>query len=55
MTGDLANLNALDHVLNFTTLGVGIWFFIELGCLRGTIGANQYGPDPLAAAQAPTR
>lgn len=25
---------------------VGVWFFIEFGCLRGTIGANQYGPDP---------
>jgi uncharacterized membrane protein YhaH (DUF805 family) len=26
---------------------VGIWGFVELGCLRGTIGPNQYGPDPL--------
>jgi uncharacterized membrane protein YhaH (DUF805 family) len=24
-----------------------IWTFVELGCLRGTIGPNQYGPDPL--------
>jgi uncharacterized membrane protein YhaH (DUF805 family) len=24
-----------------------IWAFVELGCLRGTIGPNQYGPDPL--------
>jgi uncharacterized membrane protein YhaH (DUF805 family) len=23
-----------------------IWLFIELGCLRGTVGENQYGPDP---------
>ena len=23
-----------------------IWAFIETGCLRGTIGPNQYGPDP---------
>jgi uncharacterized membrane protein YhaH (DUF805 family) len=27
---------------------ISIWAFIELGCLRGTIGRNQYGPDPLA-------
>jgi uncharacterized membrane protein YhaH (DUF805 family) len=27
---------------------IGVWSFIELGCLRGTIGSNQYGPDPLA-------
>lgn len=24
----------------------GIWTFIECGCLRGSIGANQYGFDP---------
>ena len=27
---------------------IGIWSFVELGCLRGTIGRNQYGSDPLA-------
>lgn len=26
---------------------IAIWGFIELGCLRGTQGPNQYGPDPL--------
>lgn len=25
----------------------GIWALIELGILRGTVGPNQYGPDPL--------
>ena len=32
--------------------------FVELGCLRGTIGPNQYGPDPrsdAAGADALTR
>lgn len=24
-----------------------IWGFVEIACLRGTIGANAYGPDPL--------
>lgn len=24
-----------------------IWQFIEVGCLRGTVGDNSYGPDPL--------
>jgi len=28
---------------------IGIWAFIELGCLRGTPGPNRYGPDPLAS------
>lgn len=27
---------------------VGIWFFVEFGCLRGTIGVNRFGPDPVA-------
>ena len=26
---------------------VGIWFLIEFGCMRGTIGANRFGPDPV--------
>jgi uncharacterized membrane protein YhaH (DUF805 family) len=29
------------------TAGVGIWFFVEFGCLRGTVGANRYGADPV--------
>ena len=24
-----------------------IWFLVECGCLRGTEGPNEYGPDPL--------
>ena len=27
----------------------GIWLFIELGLLRGTVGPNRFGPDPLGA------
>jgi uncharacterized membrane protein YhaH (DUF805 family) len=26
---------------------VGLWFFVEFGCLRGTVGPNRYGPDPV--------
>jgi uncharacterized membrane protein YhaH (DUF805 family) len=29
-------------------VGVAIWFLVEFGCLRGTIGANRYGPDPVS-------
>jgi uncharacterized membrane protein YhaH (DUF805 family) len=28
-----------------------LWYFVELGCIRGTVGANQYGPDPLEAPE----
>jgi uncharacterized membrane protein YhaH (DUF805 family) len=27
----------------------GVWLFVELGCLRGTIGGNRFGPDPVSA------
>jgi uncharacterized membrane protein YhaH (DUF805 family) len=27
----------------------GLWYLIECGFLRGTVGPNDYGPDPLAA------
>lgn len=27
----------------------GIWALVELGFLKGTAGANKYGPDPLGA------
>jgi uncharacterized membrane protein YhaH (DUF805 family) len=25
-----------------------IWLFVELGCLRGSIGGNHFGPDPVS-------
>lgn len=28
-------------------LAGAIWMFVELGCLRGTVGPNRFGPDPL--------
>ena len=34
-------------VVGIASLIVGIWYLIELGCLRGTAGPNAYGPDPL--------
>jgi len=37
----------LAGVLGLTALGVSIAAFIDLGCLRGTVGINYYGPDPL--------
>lgn len=39
---------AVDYILGIALLIVGIWYLIELGILRGTVGPNQYGPDPLA-------
>jgi len=30
---------------------VGIWVTIELWFLRGTVGQNKYGPDPLGGEE----
>ena len=40
-------------VLGFLAFAIGVWAFVEMGCLRGTIGVNQYGPDPVAPATIP--
>lgn len=34
-------------IFGLASLAISIWMFVELGCLRGTMGPNQYGPDPL--------
>jgi uncharacterized membrane protein YhaH (DUF805 family) len=34
-------------ILFLVSVGISIWGFVEMGCLRGTDGPNSYGPDPL--------
>ena len=36
-------------LLGVAFAGISIWFFVEFGCLRGTVGANRFGPDPTNA------
>jgi len=38
-------------VTGLVSLGLYIWAFVELGCLRGTEGDNRFGADPLAGKQ----
>ena len=33
-------------LINFIPIIGPLWAFIELGCLRGTMGPNLYGADP---------
>jgi len=35
-------------VLRLGSFALAIWAFVELYCLRGTVGDNRFGPDPLA-------
>jgi uncharacterized membrane protein YhaH (DUF805 family) len=42
-------------VLLYISFGVTLWGLVELGAIRGTVGVNRHGPDPLAPAPAPAR
>jgi len=33
-------------LINLIPFVGGIWSFVECGCLRGTVGPNQFGADP---------
>ena len=46
LSGDSSNMIAT--VLALAAIGIAVWAFIELGCLRGSIGGNHYGADPIA-------
>ena len=34
-------------LINFVPYVGGLWAFVECGCMRGTVGSNRFGPDPL--------
>lgn len=43
----LARIGTTGALLALLWLILAIWALIWFGCLRGTVGPNQYGPDPL--------
>jgi len=45
MTADVTLL--LFKLCILSALAIGIWGFVEIGCLRGTAGYNRFGPDSL--------
>jgi len=45
MTADVTLL--LFKLCILGALAIGIWGFVEIGCLRGTAGYNRFGPDSL--------
>jgi uncharacterized membrane protein YhaH (DUF805 family) len=42
---------AVNYLISGLTVAVSVWFLIELGFMRGTIGPNRYGPDPVGLPQ----
>jgi uncharacterized membrane protein YhaH (DUF805 family) len=49
LTGTPQEPNGLGWLCTLINLGVGLWFLIDLGILKGTPGQNHFGGDPLAA------
>ena len=49
ITGDLRAQNFLDQLFVLAGTGIALWYFIELGLMRGTVGPNEHGEDPEAA------
>ena len=49
--GNIPDINAspMGTIVYLIGAAIGLWAFVELFCLRGTIGANKYGPDPLGS------
>lgn len=47
--GDPMAPNMFSTIFGLILAAVFIWYLVELGSLRGTVGSNQYGPDPIAA------
>lgn len=48
ITGDVRSTNVLDTLFLLAGTGIALWFFIELGLMRGTVGPNEHGDDPEA-------
>jgi uncharacterized membrane protein YhaH (DUF805 family) len=50
-TGAMPPVNPAMSLLSLVALAITVWAFVELYCLRGTMGSNRFGPDPLATPQ----
>jgi uncharacterized membrane protein YhaH (DUF805 family) len=53
MTMTMEDATVVAGILDLIAFAISIWAFVELGCLRGTVGMNRFGPDPLGAAATP--
>jgi uncharacterized membrane protein YhaH (DUF805 family) len=43
----VAGANAIGYGFSVIMIGILVWFIVDLGCLRGTVGPNAYGLDPV--------
>ncbi|WP_230532683.1 DUF805 domain-containing protein [Microvirga roseola] len=50
----LLEVTVIFILCRLATFGSFIWLFIQVGFLRGTVGPNRFGPDPLEPNLNPT-
>lgn len=48
LEGAANEIDTAGVILHLASFAISVWAFVELGCLRGTVGPNRYGPDPLS-------
>jgi uncharacterized membrane protein YhaH (DUF805 family) len=46
-SGVIARVGTTAVIIGLLLFILWVWALIWFGCLRGTVGPNQYGPDPL--------
>jgi len=47
--GEQSTVSLIFQLIGFL---IFLWYFVEIGFLKGTVGANKYGPDPLTGGSA---
>jgi uncharacterized membrane protein YhaH (DUF805 family) len=49
---EMVRIGGVALIIGVLVFAIAIWALIWFGCLRGTVGPNQYGPDPLEGREA---
>jgi uncharacterized membrane protein YhaH (DUF805 family) len=44
-------MHSIFGALSWAGFALTMWGFVEIGCLRGTVGPNRYGANPLLQAK----
>jgi len=51
VSGPEPGLNGFGAIFQLASTVISLWGLVEIGFLKGTVGPNRFGPDPLADGQ----
>ena len=51
LTEDVGRYSAAEHIIFWVLVAISVFSFVDNGFLRGTVGRNRYGPDPIAGRE----